>query len=221
VIALLANAPVIAILGRGSLHLTVGTTDDELFERIMVSLPVALVARQLLQERPSGVAIVRLGRSHHDPDPVLIATEGALWGSIKAHGFLTSTVIVSDDAGQFNVGQHALCWVHDLESNFIRSKSAIALSLAKRTHFRLRIKPRDRGCGPEGDGSMGGRAIQMRKKTFPRNSTTPQLNTIGLGLGRIELANGYQRAFIQSHRRTLQRKYNRKLDKLQIKFDSR
>jgi hypothetical protein len=47
-----------------------------------------------------------------NPDPVLIATEGALWGSVKAHGFLSDTVIVSDDAGQFDVGQHALCWVH-------------------------------------------------------------------------------------------------------------
>jgi hypothetical protein len=47
-----------------------------------------------------------------NPDPVLIATEGALWGSIKAHGFLPDTVIVSDDAGQFNVGRHALCWIH-------------------------------------------------------------------------------------------------------------
>jgi hypothetical protein len=47
-----------------------------------------------------------------NPDPVLIATEGALWGSVKAHGFLSNTVIVSDDAGQFNVGQHGLCWVH-------------------------------------------------------------------------------------------------------------
>jgi Transposase IS66 family len=46
------------------------------------------------------------------PDPVQIATEGALWGSIKAHGLLADTVIVSDDAGQFNVGQHGLCWVH-------------------------------------------------------------------------------------------------------------
>jgi Transposase IS66 family len=46
------------------------------------------------------------------PDPVLIATEGALWGSIKAHGLLTDTVIVSDDAGQFQVGRHGLCWVH-------------------------------------------------------------------------------------------------------------
>jgi len=26
--------------------------------------------------------------------------------------FLPDTVIVSDDAGQFNVGQHGLCWVH-------------------------------------------------------------------------------------------------------------
>src|ERR1700726_1733663 len=47
-----------------------------------------------------------------NPDPVMVATEGALWGSVKAHGFLPNTVIVSDDAGQFNVGQHGLCWVH-------------------------------------------------------------------------------------------------------------
>jgi hypothetical protein len=47
-----------------------------------------------------------------NPDPVLIATEGALWGSVKAHRLLPDTVIVSDDAGQFNVGQHGLCWVH-------------------------------------------------------------------------------------------------------------
>jgi hypothetical protein len=47
-----------------------------------------------------------------NPDPVMVATEGALWGSVKLHGFLPDTVIVSDDAGQFNVGQHGLCWVH-------------------------------------------------------------------------------------------------------------
>jgi len=46
------------------------------------------------------------------PDPVGIATEGALWGAVTAHGFLCKAVIVSDDAGQFAVGQHALCWVH-------------------------------------------------------------------------------------------------------------
>ena len=46
------------------------------------------------------------------PDPVRIATEGALWGSVVDHGFLREAVIVSDDAGQFIVGHHALCWVH-------------------------------------------------------------------------------------------------------------
>ncbi|MGH7091331.1 MAG: IS66 family transposase [Stellaceae bacterium] len=46
------------------------------------------------------------------PDPTLSATEGALWGSVKAHGFLPDTAIVSDDAGQFAVGRHALCRVH-------------------------------------------------------------------------------------------------------------
>jgi hypothetical protein len=46
------------------------------------------------------------------PDPVLIATEGALWGSVKAHGLLHDTVIISDDAGQFKVGRHGLCWIH-------------------------------------------------------------------------------------------------------------
>ena len=46
------------------------------------------------------------------PDPVQIATEGALWGSVQAHDSLRDAVILSDDAGQFNVGRHALCWVH-------------------------------------------------------------------------------------------------------------
>jgi hypothetical protein len=46
------------------------------------------------------------------PDPVRIATEGALWGSIAAQGLLRGTVIVSDGAGQFDVGRHALCWIH-------------------------------------------------------------------------------------------------------------
>ena len=45
-------------------------------------------------------------------DPGCIATEGALWGSVKAHGLLPKTVIVSDDAGRFNVGLHGLCRVH-------------------------------------------------------------------------------------------------------------
>src|SRR5215210_6543100 len=46
------------------------------------------------------------------PPPGRIATEAALWGAIRHHGLLSHTVIVSDDAGQFRLGDHALCWVH-------------------------------------------------------------------------------------------------------------
>jgi len=41
-----------------------------------------------------------------------IAAEGALLGSIIEHGISDNLVIVSDDAGQFNVLLHALCWIH-------------------------------------------------------------------------------------------------------------
>jgi len=43
---------------------------------------------------------------------VRIATEAALIGSLIHHGFPSELVIVSDDAGQFNVFRHALCWYH-------------------------------------------------------------------------------------------------------------
>lgn len=43
---------------------------------------------------------------------VRIATEGALFASIIEHGISRKLVIVSDDAGQFNVFLHALCWIH-------------------------------------------------------------------------------------------------------------
>jgi hypothetical protein len=46
------------------------------------------------------------------PDPVRLATEGALWGSVQAPKFPCDAVVLSDDAGQFNVGRHALCWIH-------------------------------------------------------------------------------------------------------------
>ena len=39
-------------------------------------------------------------------------TEAAMIGSIVARGRLIDTVIVSDEAGQFDVFQHALCWIH-------------------------------------------------------------------------------------------------------------
>jgi len=43
---------------------------------------------------------------------VRIATEGVLVGSLIHHDFNKDMVIISDDAGQFNIFLHGLCWVH-------------------------------------------------------------------------------------------------------------
>jgi hypothetical protein len=64
------------------------------------------------EEWESCLSGLGLGEMKVTPDPVLIATEGALWGAIRHQGLLADTVIVSDDAGQFRVGLHGLCWVH-------------------------------------------------------------------------------------------------------------
>lgn len=45
------------------------------------------------------------------PRHVKIATEGALFGCVLSQ-IPRSLVIVSDDAGQFNILNHALCWIH-------------------------------------------------------------------------------------------------------------
>ena len=58
------------------------------------------------------LARLGVGASRAHTEAVKIATEGAMWGSITDHGLLTDAVIVSDGAGQFNVGHHARCWVH-------------------------------------------------------------------------------------------------------------
>lgn len=49
-----------------------------------------------------------LGDERH----VRIATEGALLGSLIAHGVSADLVVLSDGAGQFAILVHALCWIH-------------------------------------------------------------------------------------------------------------
>ena len=41
-----------------------------------------------------------------------IITEGMLMGGLLAQGIPVNLSIISDDAGQFNVFDHALCWIH-------------------------------------------------------------------------------------------------------------
>jgi hypothetical protein len=43
---------------------------------------------------------------------VRIATEGALLAGVLENGINPELVVISDDAGQFNVLLHALCWIH-------------------------------------------------------------------------------------------------------------
>lgn len=43
---------------------------------------------------------------------IRIITEAALLGSAVEHGLNPQLVVISDDAGQFNVLIHALCWIH-------------------------------------------------------------------------------------------------------------
>jgi Transposase IS66 family len=47
-----------------------------------------------------------------DQRHVRIATEGALLGSLIAHGVSPELIVLSDGAGQFDVFVHALCWLH-------------------------------------------------------------------------------------------------------------
>lgn len=85
------------------------------------SLPAALIAR-LAAEPQTRFADQAAWQAHLDrlgftaltvtPNPVRVATEAALWGSVEAHKFLCEAVVLSDDAGQFAIGRHALCWVH-------------------------------------------------------------------------------------------------------------
>jgi hypothetical protein len=53
------------------------------------------------------------------PRHIRIATEGALPGTLIAQGVAPDLAIVSDDAGQFDVLLHALCWIH-AERNLAR-----------------------------------------------------------------------------------------------------
>ena len=84
---------------------------------------LSAAATALLKARPEqrfddqaawAAHLTRLGldASNVKPDPVRVASEGAVWGSVQSHGLLCDAVVLSDDAGQFNVGRHALCWVH-------------------------------------------------------------------------------------------------------------
>ena len=97
------------------------------------------------------------------PDPVRVASEGALWGALCAEDRLAGAVILSDDAGQFRVGDHALCWVHAerLVYKLIpandRQRSAVEVTRRMIWWFYRQLKAFKLAPGPE-------RAAELRAR---------------------------------------------------------
>ena len=104
--------------------LRAGNTDYILNEVVLaymeeLKLPKVLLGLLAANEKSSfeneaewKAALQSLGFT--DKRHIRIATEGALLGSVLEHGINPRLVILSDDAGQFNVFLllHALCWIH-------------------------------------------------------------------------------------------------------------
>ncbi len=71
-----------------------------------------LAARPVVLTDPDAWA-AHLRRNLIDsPRAVALATEGALIGGLAVQGFNLDIGLVSDDAGQFDLFVHGLCWVH-------------------------------------------------------------------------------------------------------------
>ncbi|HEY3359330.1 MAG TPA: transposase [Polyangia bacterium] len=84
-------------------------------------LPHGLLARVTAELGRSGAVVfaddahwhAALGRWQVTEERhVRIITEGALLAAVLAHGVNPALAIISDDAGQFAVLCHALCWIH-------------------------------------------------------------------------------------------------------------
>ena len=68
--------------------------------------------RRFANQVPFLAYLAEKGIDIFDRDIIRPFAEAGIWGSIRHHGLVGNAVIVSDDAGQFRVGTHALCWVH-------------------------------------------------------------------------------------------------------------
>ncbi len=102
--------------------LRAGKTDYYLSESALLYMK-----KQSLPEKPLQQLLRLKGNSFGDKEQWLklldhlsmtnprhrrFATEGALLGSVLRNGLCDDLTIVSDDAGQFAILLHALCWVH-------------------------------------------------------------------------------------------------------------
>lgn len=81
--------------------------ESAIMARLKTDPPAVFTDQLAFLEHLAGKGIDILDRQLLRP-----VAEAAIWGAIRHHGLLGSTVIVSDDAGQFRVANHALCWIH-------------------------------------------------------------------------------------------------------------
>jgi regulator of replication initiation timing len=72
----------------------------------------ALEPQRFCNQVPFLAHLADKGIDIFDSQEIGTLAEAGLWGAIRHHGLVGNMVIVSDDAGQFRVGNHALCWVH-------------------------------------------------------------------------------------------------------------
>ena len=83
-------------------------------EQGLPATPLAAISNSPAQDLENKTAweahLKRLGvnQKRH----IRIATEGALLGSVLHGNTIQNLAVISDGAGQFNVLQHGLCWVH-------------------------------------------------------------------------------------------------------------
>ena len=68
------------------------------------------------------------------PDPVRVASEGALWGAVCEQGLLGQAVVVSDGAGQFRVGEHACAGCTPNASSTSSSPPTTSSATRSRSH---------------------------------------------------------------------------------------
>ena len=105
----------------------------------------------------------RPGRAAGHPSSRARGRRGALWGALCAEDRLAGAVILSDDAGQFRVGDHALCWVHAerLVYKLIpandRQRSAVEVTRRMIWWFYRQLKAFKLAPGPE-------RAAELRAR---------------------------------------------------------
>ena len=140
-------------------------------------------------------------------------------GSIAAHGLLRDAVIVSDDAGQFDVGTHALYWVHaerllhrlDTFTDEQRAAQQQLRAVIRRIYADLKAyrevpsRRRSQLRAFRAHLPTANRLRQRARPARPRQAARSSLNALGLALvtgsasqGDWERADAYRLASIAS-----------------------